>query len=99
MTAAQHCCDVVHLINARREKITACNSVFAPLVKDPDRQREVAEAEAAPFKADSLPPILSQREIDAADDMYGIAAWLVMFAATTVVVAIITAFDYFMGAM
>ena len=118
MTAAPHRCDVVHLINARREKITACNSVFAPA----SHARELAEA--APFwtdenaptrvdapewqwrdsngriirKSDSLPPILSQREIDAVNG-HGIAAWLVMFAATTAVVAIITAFDWLVGAM
>ena len=57
MTAAQHRCDVVHLINARREKITADNSVFAPLVKDPDRQRELAEA--APFWTDENAPVVN----------------------------------------
>ena len=53
MTAAQHRCDVVHLINARREKITACNSVFAPA----SHARELAEA--APFWTDENAPVVN----------------------------------------
>ena len=53
MTAAQHRCDVVHLINARREKITACNSVFAPA----SHADELAEA--APFWTDENAPVIN----------------------------------------
>ena len=53
MTAAQHRCDVVQLINARREKITACNSVFAPA----SHASELAEA--APFWTDENAPVVN----------------------------------------
>ena len=53
MTAAPYRCDVVHLINARREKITACNSVFAPA----SHADELAEA--APFWTDENAPVVN----------------------------------------
>ena len=53
MTAAPHRCDVVHLINARREKITACISVFAPA----SHASELADA--ARFRTDENAPIVN----------------------------------------
>jgi len=49
-------------------------------------------------KADALPEIKPQAEIDD-ESPPGIAAWLVMFAATVAVVAIMAAFDWLVGAV
>ena len=48
MTTAQHCCDVVHLINARREKITVTNDDADPAIQP----RELAEAAREWFSED-----------------------------------------------
>ena len=53
MTAAHHRCDVVHLINARREKITVANDDADPAIQ----ARELAEA--APFWTDENAPIVN----------------------------------------
>ena len=117
----------VHAIRSRRVKITADNSIFAPLAKDPARQLELAEAEriiastatqcgmienaGAPAwqfrdgngriirKADALPAIKPQAEIDDEIRVFSPAAYVCMTAAVAVVVAVMAAFDWLVGAL
>ena len=98
MTAMTHH-NVVSLINARRARITVGNSPFPPLAKDPERQRELAEAEReAPMIVDALP-----EDFGAVDDpglpvtaaLVAISVGMVLGVAAAAL--IITAFEWLLG--
>ena len=101
MTAMTHH-NVVSMINARRDRITAGNSRFPPLDKDPERQRELDEAEReAPMIVDALPEDFGADEIDNDHGLPGTAALVAISVGMVLGVAaaalIIAAFEWLVG--
>ena len=109
MTALPHHANVTYLINARRARITVGNSPFPPLAKDPERQREVAEAEReAPMIVDAKPedfpppvadrrPAIADRRLPGAAALVAISVGVVLGVAAAAL--IIIAFEWLVKVM
>ena len=102
MTALPHHTNVTYLINARRPRTTAGNSRFPPLDKDPERQRELAEAEReAPMIVDAMPEDFGHVDYDDDHGLPGTAALVAVSVGVVLGVAaatlIIAAFEWLVG--
>ena len=112
MTAQPHRCEVVDLINARRNRITACNSVYPPASHDAEL------AEAAPFWTDMheqpafewhnhngtmmidprFPALKSQAEIDAEVNFAGVPGPIAWLVVSVVIVGAVVG-SWLLGVM